>query len=53
MVSLFNLDLYTVYLIGGPLLFFPAVVIAVKQLLSGNLPDAENVRLVRQALPRK
>lgn len=51
--ALFNIDLYTGYLILGPLLFFPAVVIAVKRLLSGELPEEEAVRFVRQSLPRR
>ena len=51
--ALFNLDLYTGYLIVGPLLFFPAVVIALKRLFSGDLPESEDVRVIRQALSRK
>ena len=50
--SLFDQSAYVGYLVLGPLLFFPAVVIALRRLLSGELPEAGRERIVRQTLPR-
>lgn len=50
--SLFDQSAYVGYLVFGPLLFFPAVVIALRRLLSGELPEAGRERIVRQTLPR-
>lgn len=40
------------YLLLGPLLFFPAVAIALRCLLSGELPEEGREKITRQTLPR-
>ena len=40
------------YLLLGPLLFFPAVAIALRRLLSGELPEEGREKIARQTLPR-
>lgn len=51
--SLFNKNAYVMYLLLGPLLFFPAIAIALRRLLSGSLPEDAQERIVRRELPRQ
>lgn len=51
--SLFDQSAYIGYLLLGPLLFFPAVVIALRRLQSGELPEDEQPHIVRHQLPRE
>lgn len=50
--SLFDQSAYVGYLLLGPLLFFPAVAIALRRLLSGELPEEGREKITRQTLPR-